>query len=487
MNIKKNIVTLSLTMLLALSSSANASKLPNDIFNYVKGQLPQAQQRFDSVLVINDDLMYIPLTPPTASEVSEIKVEYSYPENKNLKDMPEVLLLNNGYSFLKVFKDEKGNYTLTKKDDLPIKVRLGLMPQDMLTPIGLKMPESLKLTLGDLLIPTKEEGSLALKDDEKGKSQNPYSATIKRNEFVAVDNFKDKKVFINPKNSKFLAVYDNSQSAPLYELKLSAMPFKIITSETSKVALVLYWNSKKAEIIDLNNERVVNTIEFDANASDVALDKKNNVAYVASQEAHAIYLINLNAMQLERVIKIDQKPTKIAYCEKDGSISFYDEYLEKAFNIEEQRDNYSVYALGDVSNVSEVVADENNVYTISRTQNELIVFSKNDKKMTNTIQLDRKPIDSILYNSKLYILCAKDGFMNVVDTLNGKVIKREKIADEGFYSKMILIPGENSILITGINSKTYLIYDLDKMQVANIQDSYVNVSNIMILDKAQRL
>ncbi|MBQ7287042.1 MAG: hypothetical protein IJW73_04700, partial [Candidatus Gastranaerophilales bacterium] len=318
MNIKKNIVTLSLTMLLAFSSAANASKLPNDLFNYVKGQLPQAQQRFDSVLVINDDLMYIPLTPPTVNEVSEIKVEYSYPEGKDLKDMPEVLLLNNGYSFLKVFKDEKDNYTLTKKDDLPIKVRLGLMPQDMLTPIGLKMPESLKLTLGDLLIPTKEEGSLALKDDDKIKSQNPYSATIKRNEFVAVDNFIGKRLFINPKNSKFLAVYDNSQSAPLYELKLSAMPFKIITSETSKVALVLYWNSKKVEIIDLNNERVVSTIELDSNSSDVSLNEKDNVAYVSSQEAKAIYLINLNSMQLERVIKIDQKPTNLAYSSSDG-------------------------------------------------------------------------------------------------------------------------------------------------------------------------
>ncbi|MBQ7286314.1 MAG: hypothetical protein IJW73_00965, partial [Candidatus Gastranaerophilales bacterium] len=169
------------------------------------------------------------------------------------------------------------------------------------------------------------------------------------------------------------------------------------------------------------------------------------------------------------------------------SISFYDEYQSKVFNIEEQRDNYSVYSLGEANNVSDVLADENNVYTISRAQNELIVFSKKDKKMANTVQLDRKPIDAILYNSKLYILCAKDGYMNVVDTLSVKVLKREKIADEGFYSKMTLIPGENSVLITGINSKTYLIYDLDKMQVANIQDSYVNVSNIMILDKAQRL
>jgi hypothetical protein len=99
MNIKKNILTLSLSAFLAFNLSADASKLPNDVWNYVKEQLPLSQQRFDSVVTLNDDVMYIPLYPPTDTTVDEIKVEYSYPENKTLKDLPEVVLLNNGYSF----------------------------------------------------------------------------------------------------------------------------------------------------------------------------------------------------------------------------------------------------------------------------------------------------------------------------------------------------------------------------------------------------
>ena len=61
------------------------------------------------------------------------------------------------------------------------------------------------------------------------------------------------------------------------------------------------------------------------------------------------------------------------------------------------------------------------------------------------------------------------------------------MADEGFYSKMTLIPGENNVIITGINAKAYLIYNLETMKLANIQDSYIDVSNIVILDKIQRL
>lgn len=488
MDIKKNILSLSLGAFLMFTPNAFATKLPNDVWNFVKGQLPNANQRFDSVLMLSDDVMYIPLYPPSTTTVDEIKVEYVYPAGKTLKDLPEVVLLNNGYSLLKVFKDNKGNYSLTQKDDLPIKVRLGLMPQDMLTPVGLKMPESLKLTLGDLLIPSKEENSLVLKDENnQSKVSNPFSPVVKRNEFIPTVDFKDKKTFINPRNSKFLEVYDSTSQTPLYELKLSAMPLKIISSETSKVALVLYWNKKNVEIIDLKDERVIETITLDANASDVILNKKDNIAYVASQNANAIYLINLNSMKLDRVIKLDQKPAKLAYSNFDNTIAFFDEYSSKVFHMINQEDNYSVSSIGNASNISKILIDENNIYAISRIQNQLLVFNKHQSKLMNTIDLDIKPTDALLYQGKIYILCSKEGYIDVYDIAENKIISREQIAQDGFYSNMTLIPNENNILITGINSKKYLVYNLETMKLARSQESYIDVANIIILDKAQRL
>lgn len=487
MNIKKNILIMSLGALLFFLPCASASKLPNDVWNYIKQELPSSQQRFDSVVIVNDDVMYIPLYPPNTTSVDEIKIEYVYPENKTLKQLPEVVLLNNGYSLLKTFKDEKGGYTLTKKDDLPIKVRLGLMPQDMLTPIGLKMPESLKLTLGDLLIPSKDENSLALKDSDKQKVSNPYAPTVKRNEFIPTVHFKDKKTFINPRNSKFLAVYDNNSQAPLYELKLTSMPLKIITSEKSKVALVLYWSGKNIEIIDLKDERIIETIELGASASDVVLDKKSNIAYVASQNANSIYLINLNSMKPDRIVKLDQKPAKLTYCEEDETVSFFDEYSSKIYNMTTKDDSYSVQAMGEASNISKILSDKDNIYAISRIQSELYVFNKKQAKLSNTTELDKKPTDALIFGNKLFILCAKEGYMDIYDINENKLISKERLSQNGFYSKMTLIPGENNIMITGIGSKEYLIYNLEKMKLAQIQDSYIDVADIIILDKSQRL
>ncbi|MBQ2983928.1 MAG: hypothetical protein IJD57_03945 [Candidatus Gastranaerophilales bacterium] len=463
-----------------------ASKLPNDVWAFIKKNLPSAQQRFDSVITLSNDEMYIPLTPPSIADVETIKIEYTYPNNKTLKDLPEVVLLNNGYSLLKVSKDKEGNYTLTKQDELPIKVRLGLMPQDMLTPVGLKMPDSLKLTLGDLLIPTKEETTLTFKKEEKEKIVNPYSPAIKRDEFILSAELKGKKALINSKNSKFLSVYDDTSKNPLYELKLSSMPLKIVTSEKSKVALVLYWSGKKLEIIDLKDERIVQQIEIGASATDVALDKKENLAYVASQNAKEIYVVDLSAMELKKIIKLDQRPSKIAYSEVDKSISFYDEYSSKVYNVTESGTEFIVQQVGEAQNVSQILSDVANIYAISRTKAELYVYDKVQAKLISTIMLDKKPTDAIRFKTKIYILCSQHGFLDVYDTVENKLISREQIAKEGFYSKMTLIPDEKSIMISGINTKDYILFDLETMKVTSVQESYVDVANIIFTDKEQK-
>lgn len=143
--------------------------------------------------------------------------------------------------------------------------------------------------------------------------------------------------------------------------------------------------------------------------------------------------------------------------------------------------------MGTVNNVSKIVSDIANIYAISRTQSELYIFDKVPGKLLNTVMLDKKPTDALLFGTKLFILCAKEGYLNIYDTTKGKIIAREQLAKDGFYSKMTLIPNENNILITGINSKAYLIYNLEKMKLTTIQDSYIDVSNIIILDKSQRL
>lgn len=486
MNFKNNILKISvLTIITALANCAYASKLPDDVWTFVKANLPSAKQRFDSVVTLNNDIMYIPLYPPSEKDVNSIQIEYTYPSNKKLNQLPEVVLLNNGYSLLKVFKDESGNYTLTKKDDLPVKVRLGIMPQDLLTPVGLKMPESLTLTLGDILIPSKEETSLVLKDEEKTKGQ--FNQAPVKNEFVTTEELKNKKIFINPKNSKFLEVYDSTAQTSLYELKLSSMPQKIINSEETDTALILYWGGKNIEIINLKDENIIATIPLEEKPTDAAYNKKENLVYIASQKGHAIYVISLNSMSLSKIVKLDQKPSKIAYNSFDDTINFYDEYQSKVYNVTKNGEEYIVQPMGNVNNLSALESDVANIYAFSRTDSQMYIYDKTSAKLLGTVDVDKKPTDVLRYKSKLYILCSKEGYLDAYDTVKGKIVSREKLPENSFYSNLTKIPNEENILITGTNSGNYVIYNLEKMKTIKKQDSHINVANIVILDKAQKL
>ncbi len=488
MNIKKYLAVIVLFLAFGLfQTEASASKLPSDVWNFIKASLPDAKQRFDSVITLKNDIMYIPLYPPSDTTVDSIQIEYTYPNNKSLSSLPEVVLLNNGYSLLKVFKDSSGNYTLTRQDELPIKVRLGLMPQDMLTPVGLKMPESLKLTLGDLLIPSKDEATLSLTKEEKEKVKSPFNPVVKRNEFISIEELKDKKIFINPKNSKFLEAYNYSSRSPIYELKLASMPLKIISSNKNDAAIVLYWSEKKLDIIDLKNENIIATIPIDNKPSDACYNEKDNLVYVTSQNARAIYVISLDSMDIKKIIKTEQRPSKITYSTIDNILTFYDDFQSKVYNVIESGQEYVVQPLGTVPNVSKIISDQANVYAISRTQNQIYVFDKTLSKLNKTIDTDTKPTDAVLYNTKLYIICSKAGSINVYDTVLEKILSKETIEDNIFYSKINLLPNKKQILITGNNSGSYILYNLDNMEIVKKQESYVDVSDIVILDKEQRL
>ena len=136
--------------LIATATCSHASNLPTDMWNYIKQDLPDAKQRFDSVIELSSGSLYIPLYPAQEIVNEEIKIEYTYPKTTTLESLPEVVIFNNNFVLMRATKNKNGGYSLTKNENLPYKVRLGIMPQDMLVPAGLELPESLKIILGDL-------------------------------------------------------------------------------------------------------------------------------------------------------------------------------------------------------------------------------------------------------------------------------------------------------------------------------------------------
>ena len=104
----KKFLTLVLTLILA-SSASFAAKIPEDVREYILNKVPNTDIRFDGVVILPDNTVYLPLFPSLFSDVTSLKVKTSYPENKELNQKPDVLIFNNDFVLMKVLTDSNGN------------------------------------------------------------------------------------------------------------------------------------------------------------------------------------------------------------------------------------------------------------------------------------------------------------------------------------------------------------------------------------------
>ena len=105
----------------------------------------------------------------------------------------------------------------------------------------------------------------------------------------------------------------------------------------------------------------------------------------------------------------------------------------------------------------------------------ILTFDKSWEGFTKT---------AVFYQDKIYILCAQDNIVDVYDTKSQKIVENIVLDNNGFYSKITMIPNQPNALITGIQTKKFLLLNLDKMMITKKQNSNIDVANIVIIDTA---
>lgn len=463
------------TLIFALNLPVNASKLPTDLYQYIQQNLKGAKQRFDSVIVLPDNVMYVPLYPAVKVEVDKIEIVYTYPaSSKTLNQRPEVVIFNNNYVLLKVFKNKSGKYTITSNEELPLKVKLGVMPQDMLVPPGLVIPENLRLILGDLVIPKPEDVGLKVAQSTK---------TVK---YAPIAELKNKKMYAISPSSKFLLAMDPSVSTGLYELKLSAVPQKILSAASLGYAVVIYFNEKYLDILDLKNERIIAQIQTDAPLEDLSVDVENNIAYATAPSINAIYAIDLNSLKLAKKIKVSTNPARVFSAFDGKNLVYSDKYSGDFFLLNLEGDYVSSFVLNAPNTFCAILKDED-LYTLSRGHSNLNKIDPFAKLLKGEIPVSDKPVDMLYYSDKIFILSAKEGIVSVFDMLKGSLVKTVKVDNNGFYTKITRVPNRPYAVITGYDNAKLAVMDLDKMAVVQKRPVKTDISGMVIIDSSDGL
>ena len=388
--------------------------------------------------------------------------------------------MNNDFALLKVLTDTHGNKTIYKMANPPVELRTGLLPQDMLVPKGLVIPENLKSIVGNLEIKTVNDPGIRVENSKPVVTQLSGS-TLKT--LSQIPQLRNKSFYVSSPYSKNIQVLNLGAKTPEYSLAQTNVPVSMKAYD-DKFLLVTAYDKPSIDVISLADDQIIKQIYTKTQPDEIIIDKTKNIAYVssASAEDSSIYIVNLSTMTLSKQIKITGMCEKLTLSEDGSKLFYYDKKTRDIWAIELDN-NYLLKEIGKFPNVSKIVYTNDKIYITSRTKNRLAIIDYNTIGLIAEIEICEKPIDMIAFHERVYVLGAGDNSIQVVDAKTDAVTDSIYLNTNGFSTKINQIENTNIALITDTKASLYTVFDLGTNKV--IID--IPANEIVVTEKVKKI
>lgn len=472
---KKLLIGLIIT--LAAAIPVNATKLPENVQNYISAAYPNTIFRFDGIVQLPDGTVYLPLIPSKFNTDTPVEIKYTIPENKTLNDKPDAIVLTNDYVLLKLIKNNKGKNTIIGMPAPPVELITGLFPQDMLVPKNFVVPSSMKNVIGNLDVRTETVQGLVI-------PLTPPKSAVYRNSLEAVPALKNKLLYIASNLSKNIQVVDPANNYASYALSRDEIPITVKGYDV--FLLVTSYGKKSLDVISLTDDKVIKEIDFKTHPEEIVIDSKNKLAYISSGEDACLYVISLETMTIKKQIRLNGMCEKIILSE-DGTKLFYnDKQTREIWSIE--LDNaYLLKEIGRFPNVSKIAYVNGKVYLTSRTKNRLAIVDYETLGLMSENPISEKPVDMLVYKDKLFILGAGSNTVDVIDTELDQIVEHIELPGNQFPTKLTKIEDSNIALVTDAKANGYTILDLDKAAVIKTNRLDIPVNTLYVTNKIKKI
>lgn len=466
-------------------TSVFAAKLPTDVQVYLKKNISGIDIRFDGVIILPDGTLYLPLYPASFKKPDKLEIAETYPSGVGINAKPDVVIFNNDFVLLKVLTNANGKKTVKRFDKPPILVKTGVLPQDMLVPNGLIIPENLKGIIGNLDIQLSPEQDIKVAAETFTSARvNEANKNRKYTNSSTVAQLKDKNLYMVTAYSKNISVVNGESLKADYALSQVATPIDAKLTKDGKFLLVTAYDSTLVNVISIADDRIIKQLDLTTQGGEIVMDYDNNKAFIASPNASTIYVLDTSNMTLVQRIKIN------GMCEKltlNGDYLLYVDKLSDNVWSMEIANNYTLKNLGNFPNVSKVIFNNGIVYLSSRTKNRIAVLDYNTKQLLTEFETVEKPIDMLIHNNSLYILGAKDNKIQVVSLEDCEPVGMINIGGDGFSTKFCLIPESNLVIVSDTKLSKYSIIDLNTNKVVKTNGTELPVNNIIVGKKIKKI
>ncbi len=532
---KKFLISLAILLSTGIIQPVLATQLPVEVKNYILQQESEATIRFDGLITLKDGTFYLPLLPAYEVKDTNFNIKYTYPENKSFAKKPDIIIFSNNYCLMKLIKTKEG-LSVTSLKDLPIEVRTGLLPQDLLVPKGLVLPDSLIGILGDLSIPLTSN----LKITEK--QQIPQSFVEKEEmpkspqKIKVIPQLQNKQFFITNFNSNYIYIMPSNLTDVQYTLKLDSIP-KTVKEIAQRYLLVATNGKTYIDVVDIPNEEIAKQIDLGVVPDEIIVTKDEKLAYVVSNKSPYLFVIDIPTMNLIKQIQIKGSPEKIVFSDDETKLVYQDSKTNDIYSVELKNNYVNIYQCN-VANTSKIALINDNIYALSRTKNSFKIYpyqnfveeknvkdsnvfgskksyyvksavlatgpvARNLKKQEQekqeqlelektafvengvTVELSQKPIDLIYKNNKLFVLSAATNSIDVVNPQTKVLEKNIPLKIAGFSTKFNPIKNSEMVIITNVMENKYVVFDLQKQKVLQINPIDIPITTLTVVDETK--
>ncbi len=456
-----------------------SAELPKDVKNIVMQNFPETNFRFDGVIILPDNTIYLPVIPAKIINPETLEISSTIPEGKTLSQKPDVVIFNNDYVLLKVLEDKEGKKSIIKLQNPPHQLKSGLLPQDMLVPHGLAIPENIKGIIGNLEITTINEPTLKV-IPAKNKGENSVV-----NSLSEIPQLKNKTIYATTNFTKNIQVLNPSRQTPEYSFSQENIPISM-KGYDGQFLLVSSFNKKSVDIISLADEQIIKQINLKTQPGEIIIDKNNKIAYIASPEDASIYVLSLENMTLKKQLKLNGMCEKLTLSE-DGTKLFYVDKKTNEIWAVELDNGYLLREIGRFPNTSKIAYANKKIYITSRTKNRLAIIDYKTIGLVGETNITTKPVDMLVFNDKLYVLGAINNEICIIDTTTDQLTDIIELGTDGFSTKIFRIDGTNLAIITDTKAKKYSIIDLELKKVIKTNAVEIPINSIVVVDKVKKI
>ena len=453
-------------------TTAIGAEVPKNIQDFINKDFPQTNFRFDGAILLPDKTMYIPVNPAKIDTPEELAIKVSYPENMEMKQKPDMVILNNNFTLLKVI-NTNGKKTVINLVDVPAELQSGLLPQDILLPKGLVLPENLKGIIGNLDISVTQDTGLRINNTRKKSKTTP------------VEPLDGKSFYISTGANKNIQVIHTNTKNPEYSLEQDFV-INDLKAYNDEFLFVTYYDNKVMIIISLMDEKVIKKINFETCPEQILIDKNNKIAYVTSSSNSSIYIVSLETMTLKKQLKINGLCEKFTLSQ-DGTKMFYVDRNKNDIWAIELDNNYKLNNIGRFPNISIITYANGKIYISSRTKNRLAIVDYETNEYITEFDVCEKPVDLYAHNDDLFILGAQENIVEVLNTKEDVITDKLFLNTNAFATNITPIENSNLIMITNAMSGLYSVIDTELKEVIKTSPIDVPVRTLVITNKVRTI